>query len=148
MAIGTNDAVEKFGTRQALETSGSLVSSGAFVQATTSLVATDDVVYGNLDFSGTFASNPTAGSTADVYLRAMGINATDASTPSNNFQHIYAGSIPLNGGGVTTVATIDIGLPNHQSGQVYEVYIKSNAGINLDIGWTLGFTPKAIGPKA
>lgn len=151
MPIGTNDAVLKYGTEIILEASGAQINSGAFGQADDAVLAGGGAPMGALAFEGTFAAAPTAGSSVDVYLQAVGVDAAgtgDANTPSNNFPHIYVGSIPVDATGVSTVATVVITLPDYKDGQTYNVYLKNNTGQNLSATWDLKFTPQAYGPSA
>lgn len=151
MAIGTGDAVEKFGTLQTLEATGAAITAGLFgVANDLVLTATDDVIYGALGFNGVFAAAPSAGGTIDVYLQTVfASTAGNANTPSDDFPHLFVGSLPTDASAASPQrASIDIGLENVSSGQTYNVYIKNSAGANLNSGWLLEFTPKAIGPAA
>ena len=149
MPIATSDDVEKFGTRQVLEANGGSVTSGSYGAAGQDIQNADDVLYGHLDGAFTFAARPTLGTRVDVFLQALQIGSgVNASVPSDDFPHMYVGSFALDSAQTVTTVGIDIKLPNAKSGQAYAVHLKNRAGQTLTGGWTLGFTPKATGPKA
>lgn len=151
MTIGTNDAIDKFGTQDTLGTSSSAVTDGAFsIAADLSTWTNDDDAK---EASGVLRVNysvvPDANSSINIFLRLLNIQGTnDAPIPNANFQHWYATSVPVNN--VTTQQDIpfSITLPNNASSQEYEYYINPETGQTVPAGWDVFPTPKAIGPHA
>lgn len=157
MTIGTDDAIDKFGTQDTVTAGGgtSAVAAGAYS-------ASGDVVSGGwtndddaptAGFVLTTAAGQsawTAGDTVSLFARLMNVNGTaDAPQTDANYPHIYVGKFKMDAAsGTQDVALIDgdTPLPNQYASQVYEFYIRNNGAVSLAAGWTLKVTPKAIGP--
>jgi hypothetical protein len=151
MAISAGAVVEYFGTQDTLGTSSAAVSDSAFSVAgdLSTWVNDDDAAFASVTLEATFSVAPTAYSAVNLYLRPLDVEATnDADVPDANFNHIYAGSFPLNDVTSAQYISIDINLPNTKTSQNYEFYIENKAGQTLSAGWDIHVTPKAFGPHA
>jgi hypothetical protein len=152
MAIGTDDAVDKYGTQDSLDdTSGSIADTVMSVQG--DLVAwtnTDDATIAAVTFEGDFESAPDANSFVYFYARLINIVSTsDAETPDVvNYEHTFLGAFSLNDVATAQFVPIDVRLPNQKTSQEYEFYIKNGSGVSLDAGWDIHITPKTYGPHA
>jgi len=109
MAIGTDAAIEFFGTQDTLGTSSAAVSDAAFsIAGDLSTWPNDDdapqaVVIINVNYSVA----PDANSSIALFLRPLNIQSTnDQEIPDANFQHTFVGSFPVND--VTTSQFISI----------------------------------------
>lgn len=151
MAIGTDSAIEFFGTQDTVTSSSSSVASGAFSVSgdVTTWTNDDDAPSASVTLEATYASAPTAGTSVDLYARLLNTQSTnDADAPDTNFFHYYLGSFPLNDVTSAQYITIDVALPNGKTSQEYDFYIQNNGGQTLSAGWDLYVTPKTIGPHA
>ena len=152
MAIGTDAAIEFFGTQDALDDTSGSVADAAFSASSDLLTWTndDDAITANLVFSGTYASAPDASSSVNCYVQLLNIDGStgDQDAPDANFQHTYVGSFPLNDVTSAQLVSINISLPNVITSQIYQFYIENTAGQTLSAGWEILVTPKAIGPHA
>ena len=151
MAIGTNSAVEVFGTQATVVSSGTSVADAAFsvVGDVTTWSNADNAVMASAVLTATFAVAPTANSAVGLFAAPKGIDgANDQSTPTANFQHTFVGSFPVDATINAQTIAIDIGLANSKDAQDYDFYILNNCGQAISAGWTLKVTPKAIAPKA
>lgn len=160
MAIGTNDAVHKFGTQTQLT-----VASPAAVANATFSASSDVNAWTNSsdapmaafvlvlqDLSGA----ATAGDTIDLYCKPLNIvNTTgDHQGPNANVKTHYLGSFLVDA--VDPAATDDnytlgpVPLPNVKSGQEYEFYIYNGlTTVGIDAAdWELWITPMSYGPAA
>jgi len=150
MAIGTDDAVDKYGTQDTVTSSSSSVADGVLSVAgdITTWTNDDDATIAAIIFEGTFATAPDANSSVHLYARLMNIQSTnDAEAPDvTNFEPKYLGSFPLNDVTSAQYAPIDIRLPNQKTSQEYDFYIKNGGGQTLSAGWDLYITPKTYGP--
>jgi hypothetical protein len=160
MAIGTDDAIHKFGTQdQVTVASPGSVANGAFSAAgdVTDWTNDDDApmaifVLVLQDLSGA----ATAGDTIDLYCKPLNVvNTTgDHQGPGTNIESIYLGSFLVDA--VDPAATDDnyvlgpVGLPNTKSSQEYEFYIYNNlTTVSIDAAdWELWVTPVTYGPHA
>lgn len=156
MAIGTDDAIEKYGTQDTVTVAGgtSTVANDAF-SASGDVVSggwtnDDDAVMASMvAFFDWNTTAPTANSAVNLYARLLDIDSTnDQDTPDANYQHVYLGSFPVNDVLTNQYIPIEISLPNTKTSQVYEFYIENKTGQSIVAGWTLKITPKAIGPHA
>lgn len=149
MAIGTDSAIEFFGTQDTVTSSSSAVTDGSFSVAAdvTTWTNDDDAPRASVTFEGTYSSAPTAGSYVDLYARLLNVQSTnDAPEPDTNFFHYYLGSFALNDQTAAQYITIDVDLPNGKTSQEYDFYIQNNGGQTVSAGWDLYVTPKTIGP--
>ena len=151
MAIGTNSAIEYFGTADTLGTTSALVLDAGFSIASdlSTWVNDDDAMVASLVFSATYSVAPDANSSVALFIRPLDISSTnDQDVPTANFQHSYVGSFPVKDVTTAQFSNINISLPNHVTSQNFEFYIQNNTGQTIPAGWDLIITPKAIGPAA
>ncbi|MCK4501121.1 hypothetical protein KAU11_11540 [Candidatus Babeliales bacterium] len=149
MAIDTDDAIDKFGTQDAVTTTGASTADDAFTSAG-SWTNDDDAPSASAVGTFTFATAATAGTVVNLYARLMNIQSTnDQEVPDANYQNTYMGSFPVNDGSTSPqYIAIDIYLPNTMTSQVYDFYIENKAGQTISANWSLHITPKSIGPHA
>ncbi len=152
MAIGTDAAVEFFGTQDALDTTSSAVTSTSFSDGVNDLLLwtnDDDAPMASITLECTFASTPTVGSSVNLYARTMNsVSTSDADAPDANFLHIWLGAFPVNDVTSAQFITIDVLLPNYKTSSEFQFYIENTAGQTISAGWDLHVTPKAFGPAA
>jgi hypothetical protein len=158
MAIGTDSAIEFFGSKTLLGgTATAAVLNDAFsiINATTGLVAftnTDDAPQATLALEFTTATTGDANSVINLYARLMNIGSADtedAEVPDVNFQKDFLGSFAHNNPATGEQAvSIVVSLPNVSSQQVFEFYIENKTGQTISAGWELTIRPKTLGPHA
>tara|TARA_R110002096_G_C14661910_1_gene728364 strand:+ start:50001 stop:50456 length:456 start_codon:yes stop_codon:yes gene_type:complete len=151
MAIGTDAAVEFFGTQDTLGTSSAAVADAAFSVAgdLSTWTNDDDSPMASVILLANFSVAPDANSSINLYLRPLNIESTnDGDVPDANFLHMFAGSFPLNDVTTAQYITITVGLPNTKTSQEYEFYVQNDSGQSLPAGWDIYVTPKTIGPHA
>ena len=152
MAIGTDSAVEFFGTQDTVtDGSTSLILDAAFSVADDISAWTndDDAPMAAAVLFVDYALAPDGGSGITLFARLMNIDSTnDQDTPDANFLHRFMGVFPVNNVTTNQYSSIDIDLPNTVTSQVYEFYIQNNTGQSIQANWTLKMTPKTIGPHA
>jgi len=151
MAIGTDSAIEFFGTQDTLGTSSSAVADAAFSIAgdLSTWVNDDDAVTANVILLVNYSVAPDASSSINLYLRPLDVQSTnDQEIPDANFQHSYVGSFPVNDVTTAQYISINISLPNNKTSQNYEFYIENVTGQTIPASWDIFVTPKAIGPHA
>lgn len=149
MAISTDSAIEFFGTQTTITSGTSAITPGSFASAGT-WTNTDDAPVATMILESTFAAVPTANIVVDLYARLLNIQSTnDQEIPTANYQHRYLGSFPVKDQSTIQRTAIDVGLPNVDTQQEYEFYIRNNDDIdNINAGWNLYITPKTFGPHA
>ena len=151
MAIGTNSAIEFFGTQDTLGTSSASVADDAFSIAgdLSTWVNDDDAPQASVVLLADFSVAPGSRTTINLYLRPLNTEGTnDGDVPDADFQHIYVGSFPLNDVTTAQYISIIISLPNNKTSQEYEFYVENKSGQSLPSGWDIFVTPKTIGPHA
>ncbi len=151
MAITTDSAIEVFGTQDTIGTSSSAVADAAYSVAADLSTWTndDDAPVASVTLLANFSVAPTANTNINLYLRLLNVQSTnDADVPDANFQHVYAGSFPLNDVTTAQYITIDIVLPNGKTSQEYEFYVENLSGQSLPAAWDIFVTPKTIAPHA
>ena len=151
MAIGTNDAIHKFGTQDTLGTSSAQVTDTSFSIAgdLSTWTNDDDAPMASVTLLANYAVAPDANSAIHLYLRMLNVQSTnDNEIPDANNQNIYAGSFAVNDVTTAQYITIDISLPNAYTSQAYEFYIENQTGQTAPAGWDISVTPKTIGPSA
>lgn len=155
MAIGTNDAIEKFGTQDAVDDgSTSSIADGAFSVAAdiTAWTNDDDAPSGRFVLRcqwGTVTS--IAGKAVNLYGRPMNVEGTnDPPAPSANYLREALGSFTAPAASASTDVwlTLDVDLPNFYSSQVWEFYLENLTGQTIAAGWAMWVTPATIGPHA
>ncbi len=149
MAIGTDSAIDFFGTQDTITGSGATVVDGAFGAAATTWTNDDDAPMASMILEATYNVAPDANSSVDLFARPLNIQSTnDGDVPDANFGHVYLGPFPLNDVTGAQYIAIDIRLPNTKTGQEYNFYIENNGGQTISSTWGLYITPKTIGPHA
>lgn len=149
MAISTDAVVEFFGTQDTITGSGATVADAAFGAAATTWTNDDDAPMASIVLDCSFTTAPDANSSVNLYLRLLNVESTnDQDVPDANFQHVYAGSFPLNDVTTQQWCPITITLPNNATSQQYNFYIENNGGQTMDSDWDLHITPKTYGPHA
>ena len=150
MAIGTNDAVEKFGTPVNVVTSGGGVANGAM-----SVAGDNASQFTNIDNASVAAialraslTNP-AGSINIYGIQDAidGVNNEGDTTLTN--KRVYLGSItpPTDQSGLESFS-LRVPLMNASDASAYTFFIENTTGVALAAGWLLDVTPIAVGPKA
>jgi hypothetical protein len=157
MAIGTNDAIHKFGTQDSIDDgSTSAITDGSFsvLADITSWTNDDDAPQGEIVFKWQYPSGTiSAGAGINIYARMMNIQGTnDANTPDATHPHKLLGRIKVDEGLAATTDEytdpVTILLPNTYSSQVYEFYFQNDTGVTISASWAAWITPKTIGPHA
>lgn len=153
MAISTDSSIDFFGTTdEVISIAGAAVANGAFSDSgdLTSWTNDDDAREAIATLDATMGAAPTANTTIGLYCRMMNISDTteDANEPSTTFPHFFLGSFLMDSAGTAQISSIVIALPNQQTSQIYDFYVKNNSGQNLNTGSTVDITPKAMGPHA
>jgi len=155
MAIGTDDAVDKFGTQDNLDdTTTSAITNGSFSVAADHADWTndDDAPIASVVLTFQYPSG-TLDATAHVKLHMALLNVdgtTDEALPDSSFDRVV-GVFGVDAGlGATTDVSIaeDIALPNTKTSQEYSFRIENNTGVTISANWDLLITPKTIGPHA
>lgn len=149
MAIGTDSAIEFFGTQDTLGTSSAAVANDAFSIAgdLSTWTNDDDAITASVILLANFSVAPDTNSLINLYLRPLNIQSTnDGDVPDADFQHLYVGSFPLNDVVTVQYILITISLPNTKTSQEYEFYVENKSGQSLPAAWDIFVTPKTIGP--
>jgi hypothetical protein len=155
MAIGTNSAIEFYGTADVLGSSTSAVVNDAFSDGVNDLLAwtnDDDAPMATFALEFTTATTGTANTVVNLYAQLLDIGSAgteDGQVPDANYQHHYLGSFPHNNPSTAEQAvSLVAALPNTQTSQVYQFYIENKTGQTISAGWELTVRPKTIGPHA
>lgn len=158
MAIGTNAAIDFFGTQDAVSAGGgtSAVVDAAFSASGDAAAWTndDDAELAAFVLKFQYPSGTIVADGIHLFARLMNIDSTnDEPQPDTGFEEHHLGSFPTDTGLSATVDNyvslgFDVGLPNMRTEQIYEFYIKNDSGVTMTAGWTLKITPKAKGPAA
>ena len=151
MAIGSDSAIEFFGTQDTLGTSSADVTNNSFSIAgdLSTWTNDDDALMASVILLVNYASAPDVNTSVNLYLRPLNMEGTnDGDVPDANFQHMYVGSFPTNDVTTAQYILITISLPNTKTSQEYEFYVENKTGQTLPAGWDIFVTPKTIGPHA
>lgn len=152
MAIGTDAAIEFFGTLDDLDSSSAAVADAAFSVSgdLAGWTNDDDASIATMVGLFTYGTAPDAGSAILLYARLLNIADTtkDADAPNADIPRVYLGPFTLDDVTAEQVISITIGLPNAKASQEYEFYIENQGGQSLSAGWSLQITPKTTGPHA
>lgn len=152
MAIGTDAAIDFFGTPVDLASSSALVASDGFS------IVTDLVTFTNSDdaqeaaITVVLTMNVAAADNSGVnlYFRALNVVSTDDDeVPEAEYRHTAMGFWPVLN--LTTSAqrtTKRVSLPNYKTSSIWEVYLENKTTNQIDAGWTVHVTPITTGPKA
>jgi len=155
MAIGTDSAIEYFGTQDDLSgTATAAVADNAFsiINATTGMntwTNDDDAVMAKVVLQANFAAAPDTSSVVNLYARPLNIESTnDPRVPTATNQHVHMGSFPLEDSTSAQFIPLLISLlpTNFQTSQVYEFYLENKSGQSMPAGWGFHIGPTAIGP--
>lgn len=151
MAIGTDAAIEFFGTQDSLDDTSGTVADGAFSVAGDLLAWTndDDAPTASVVLEATIAVTPDTNSSVSLFAQLLNIQSTnDQLVPTANFQHVFLGSFPIKDVTAAQFIPIVIDLPNNATSQIYQFFIRNNSGQTISAAWDIHITPKAIGPHA
>ena len=151
MTIGTDAAIDFFGTQDTLGTTSAAVADAAFSIAgdLSTWTNDDDAPQASVILLANYSVAPDANSVINLYLRPLDVQSTNAQEiPDANFTHTYVGSFPVNDVTTAQYIAIDISLPNTKTSQGYEFYVENTTGQSLPAGWDVYVTPKTIGPHA
>ena len=151
MAIGTDDAIHKFGTQDTLGTSSAQILTTAFSIAgdLSTWTNDDDAPIASVTLLANFTVAPAANDSINLFIRPLNsVSTNDGDVPDANFQHMYVGSFPLNDVTTAQYITISISLPNYKTSSEYEFYIENTTLQTLPAAWDLYVTPMAIGAHA
>lgn len=152
MTIGTNAAVQFWGTQDTLEASGASISAGAIAQADNAdWTNDDDAPYAVIDLVVTYGTAPTENALVSVYYRRLNIDGTnDANAPTATYRHEHAISFPVENVGATAQYFQGIiPLPNGKTSAEYQFWVYNGDGTQtISAGWTLKITPTTMGPHA
>lgn len=157
MAIVTDDAILKFGTKDVIDETAGTIAADAF-----SVAADVDSTWANDENAPLGAAllkcqydatMPTVGSIG-LYARLLNVDgAGDMPVPSGGYPHIYVATFPIDFGVAADVDfyTMPEGLfqmPALQLDQIIEWYLKNDGtGRVLGTAWKLWVAPMALGPK-
>lgn len=152
MAIGTDAAINFYGTPVKLGNTTSAVVSTEWSDGTNDLdlwTNSDDAPQAAVTFEGTLGSAAAAGLYIDLYVRKMNtIDTTDDDSLINDeFKHQYLGSFPMDEDTAQRY-TLQIAVPNYKTSSEFEFYINNKSGQSLSSGWELQITPVTVGPHA
>lgn len=157
MAIGTNDAIRKYGTQDTVSAGGgtSAVSSGAYSASGDAVAWTNDDDSDQASAVLTFQYPSGTITTGGVQLLCRLLNidgTTDEPALTANWQgHFLANFVTGTGMSATTDYAIESGpfiLPSTKASQEYEFYVRNSCGVTMTANWTLKITPVADGPHA
>lgn len=157
MAIGTGDAILKYGTPDVVTAGGgtSAVSSGAYSASGDAVAWTNDddadMASAVLVFQYPSGTITTGG--VQLLCRLLNIDGTTDEPPlSANWQGHYLGDFKTGTGmSATTNYALACGpfpLPSTKSSQEMEFYVRDSCGVTMTAGWTLTIIPVADGPHA
>jgi hypothetical protein len=155
MAIGSNDAIDKFGTQDTVSAGGgtSAVTNTSFSASSDAATWTNDDDAGDAEVTLTFQYP--SGTIADyiaLYMRTLNVDGTnDDPQPDSGYKHRYVGTFNMDANQAATTDqayTITIPLPNTKTSQEYEFYVENQSDVTMTAGWTLKVTPKSVGPHA
>lgn len=152
MAIGTNDAIWKFGTQDKVDSTSGTVANDAYSVAgdITSWTNDDDAPYASFVWRGSFGTAASAGN-IELFAHLPNIEGTnEAPIPQDEYRSVYLGTFAIDYTDSATAfsSTIEnVLLPVFETSQVYDFYIKNNGtSQTINSSWTLHVTPLAIGP--
>jgi len=151
MAIGTDAAIEFFGTQDSLDDTSASVTDATFSLVGDLLAWTndDDAISAAIVLECTYTVAPADNSFVELYAQLDDIVSTsDQLAPTDEFPHVYLGAFPLKNVITAQFIPIQISLPNTVTSQVYKFFIKNNSAQTMSAGWDIHITPKSIGPHA
>lgn len=157
MAIGTNDAIQKFGTESTVTVAGgtSSVANAAYSVAgdcvATSWANSDNALFGTATLKFQYPSGTITTGGIQLLARMLNTDSTnDEPVPSANWAGKFLGNFDT---GTSIAAVTDayltipsFSIPAMKAGQELEFYVKNSCGVTMTAGWTLKVTPKTVGP--
>lgn len=151
MAIGTDAAVEFFGTQDDLDSTSALVANTGFSISTDLVTWTndDDAPQASIILEVTMNLAADDNSGVNMYFRALNVEGTnDDSVPEAEYRHNWIAFFPILNG-ITSLqrSTLRVNLPNFETSSEWEIYIENQTGQQIDAGWTVFITPITIGPN-
>ena len=152
MALATGSAIDAFDTQiEVTVASPSAITTGAFsVQAdVNSWTNTDDAPLAHFLLICQLATMPDAGSSITLYARQLNIESTnDAPQPDTSYEHTRIADFPIDDGSSTAtdmyLLVHGIKLPNIETAQGYEFYLKNNSTQTITSAWDLFITPASF----
>jgi len=153
MAIGTDDAIDKFGTDDDLDSTSAAVTNTSFSVAGDLAQWTndDDAPFARFILESTFSVSPDANSVVELFARLIDFNVgnDDTEVPTANFPHKLLGAFAIKDQtAIQRSAPLFCRLPNYDTSQVYEFYIRVQTGQTVSAGWTIFVKPITGGPHA
>lgn len=156
MTIETDDAIDKFGTADTIHSSPSTIADGAFSVAAdvSQWTNDDDAPFAFFELRLTAAGlggAPSAGAYINLYTRLIDLRGTtdDALAPQANFDHYLLDSFPVDDQDADQNIVIGpVRLPNTETSQVHEFYLRNELGVATGSTWELYITPASLGPHA
>jgi hypothetical protein len=156
MTIGTDDLIEKFGTADTIHSTPGSISDAGFSAAGDVAQWTNDddapAAYFELRLKAAGLSGaPSLGATVSLFTRLMNLRAgaDDSLAPQAGFEHLFLGAFPVDDQDADQNIVIGpIRLPNPETSQVHEFYLKNNMGVSTGTDWELYITPSTLGPHA
>jgi hypothetical protein len=152
MAIGTDAAVEFYGTQDDLDSTSAAVADDAFsvVGDLVQWTNDDDAPYARVILESTFSTTPGVGSTVELFAQLIDIEGTnDTEIPTANHPHIPVAIFAIKDQTAIQRDVKTIKLPNVETSQVYQFWIRVNTGSpSASAGWTVFITPITEGPHA
>lgn len=152
MAIGTDSAIDFFGTQDAVTTTGGSTADGAFTSAG-QWTNDDDAPEAGFTLVAQWATATSiAGKPINLYTRLHNIQSTnDAPAPSATNPVVFLGSFiaPESTGSTDFYMPLASGttrLPNQYTSQVHDFYIENRTGQTISANWSLYVTPITVGP--
>lgn len=157
MAIGTSDAIRKYGTQDTVSAGGgtSAVSSTAYSASGDAATWTndDDSDQATAVLTFQYPSGTITTGGVQLFCRLLNIDSTtDEPALTANWRGHYLGNFVTGTGmSATTNYALQCGpfvLPTTKTSQEYEFYVLNSCGVTMTAGWTLKITPVADGPHA
>ena len=141
----------EFGTQTEVISTANIVNDAGLSLSTdaTTFTVSDDELSAVYVLTSQFTINPLSNSSVDLIGRLLSVEgANDSVEPTQAFLHTYITSFPL--AEQTTQQTISaVGrLPNVETGQQYDFYIRNNSGQDMSAGATVHITTTAVNAKA
>ena len=156
MAIGTDAAIEFFGTTDAVDdTTTSAISNGAMSVAAdvTAWTNDDDALYAKLILRWQYPSGTIDGH-INIHIRPLNIDGTDdVPTPTATDQINFAGRFEIATAQAAVTDTVYLAfislIPwSMKTSQEYEFYLFNDTGVQMSANWDFDIVPSTIGPHA
>ena len=156
MAIGTDAAIEVFGTTDAVDDGTTSTINNAAMSAAADITAwtnDDDAPTAMLVLRWQFTTGTITGK-INIHVRPINIDGTDdPPQPTTTDKLGFAGSFDIASG-----QTVDVDTPYTQvvslmsfstkTSQEYEFYLFNNTGVQILANWDLDVIPKTLEPAA